>query len=66
MKAVINTTQRSAISLSGAEQIDEEIRFRLNALTQDSSYWDFRRSAKRSALHGVTQYPAMMVPAMQG
>lgn len=45
---------------------DIRVREQLKALTADPGYWDFRGGAKRDALHGITQYPAMMVPAMQG
>ena len=31
----------------------------------DDDYWTFRRRAARRQTHGLTQYPAMMVPAMQ-
>ena len=48
------------------EHSDIRVREQLKALAADSDYWDFRGGAKRDALHGVTQYPAMMVPAMQG
>lgn len=32
----------------------------------ESGYWEFRRQSKRSGVHGLFQYPAMMVPKMQG
>ncbi len=32
----------------------------------DAGYWEFRRQAQRDGLHGLLQYPAMMVPRMQG
>lgn len=38
----------------------------LNLSDQDSQYWEFRRQAQREGLHGLIQYPAMMVPRMQG
>lgn len=31
----------------------------------DDDYWAFRRNATRNHAHGLTQYPAMMVPSMQ-
>lgn len=37
----------------------------INKLSLIPDYWDFRRGARRDALHGISQYPAMMVPAMQ-
>lgn len=46
---------------------DKEIQARLTKLSElDSTYWEFRRQAKREGLHGLIQYPAMMVPQMQG
>lgn len=33
---------------------------------QDASYWEYRKSAAREGVHGLLQYPAMMVPRMQG
>lgn len=32
----------------------------------DSDYWSFRGNAKREDMHSCFQYPAMMVPKMQG
>lgn len=32
---------------------------------EDNDYWTFRRRAARRQTHGLTQYPAMMIPAMQ-
>ncbi|EKO3932242.1 site-specific DNA-methyltransferase [Vibrio fluvialis] len=32
----------------------------------DNSYWSFKGRAKRQYCHAMIQYPAMMVPAMQG
>lgn len=38
----------------------------LDRLTRsDDDYWTFRRGAARQQAHGLTQYPAMMVPTMQ-
>lgn len=54
-----------AASCSKPNQTDLEIRRQLDALASSAGYWDFRWGAKRDGLHGVTQYPAMMVPAMQ-
>jgi len=34
--------------------------------SRDAAYWEFRRQAQRAGLHGLFQYPAMMVPRMQG
>jgi hypothetical protein len=45
---------------------DRLIRSRLKALSsQDAKYWEFRRQAAREGVHGLLQYPAMMVPQMQ-
>jgi 16S rRNA G966 N2-methylase RsmD len=45
---------------------DDLIRSRLKALSsQDAKYWEFRRQAAREGVHGLLQYPAMMVPQMQ-
>ena len=45
---------------------DEEIIRHLEQLSEaDEDYWTFRRRAARRQAHGLTQYPAMMVPAMQ-
>lgn len=38
----------------------------LKLSTQDARYWEYRRQAQREGLHGLMQYPAMMVPRMQG
>lgn len=34
--------------------------------SKDAKYWEFRRQARRDGLHALFQYPAMMVPRMQG
>ena len=45
---------------------DDRIIRRLECLSgTDGDYWAFRRRAKRPQAQGLTQYPAMMVPAMQ-
>jgi hypothetical protein len=33
--------------------------------TADDDYWTFRKETSRRLAHGLTQYPAMMVPSMQ-
>lgn len=38
----------------------------LKLSSRDAGYWEFRRQAQRDGLHGLLQYPAMMVPQMQG
>ena len=47
----IDTSIRSAIQTKNSE---------------DAEYWSFRGRAKRDAAHALIQYPAMMVPQMQG
>lgn len=45
---------------------DDRIVRQLEGLSDaDDDYWTFRRGAARRRAHGLTQYPAMMVPAMQ-
>ena len=45
---------------------DKRIIRQLERLSEvDDDYWTFRRRAGRRQTHGLTQYPAMMVPAMQ-
>ena len=45
---------------------DEKIVRQLERLSEaDDDYWTFRRRAARRQTHGLSQYPAMMVPAMQ-
>lgn len=56
----------SILSMTKHEHNDARVLEQLNTLAIDQGYWDFRRGAMRDAMHGVTQYPAMMVPAMQG
>jgi len=46
--------------------IDDRIVQHLDGLSgADDDYWTFRRGAARHHAHGLTQYPAMMVPPMQ-
>ncbi|HGF7238972.1 TPA: DNA methyltransferase, partial [Vibrio cholerae] len=33
---------------------------------KDEAYWSFKGRSKRHHCHGLLQYPAMMVPEMQG
>ena len=45
---------------------DERIISQLEAFSEwDNDYWTFRRAMARGQAHGLTQYPAMMVPPMQ-
>lgn len=45
---------------------DKLLKTQLNKLShEDASYWEFRRQAMRDGVHGLLQYPAMMVPTMQ-
>lgn len=46
---------------------DAQIRAALRSkTTSDSDYWSFKGRSKRDAAHALIQYPAMMVPQMQG
>ena len=45
----------------------QKIRVALSSkAADDPSYWSFKGRAKRDAAHALIQYPAMMVPQMQG
>lgn len=49
------------------ENIDNKIRSNLDAISDgNSSYWSFQGNDKRHFTHNYFQYPAMMVPQMQG
>lgn len=51
----------------GTTESAQELRSALAQLSsKDAQYWEFRRQAQRDGLHGLLQYPAMMVPRMQG
>ena len=51
---------------SSENSIDQKIVSRLEGLSESQDdYWAFRRHAARRRAHGLTQYPAMMVPSMQ-
>jgi len=46
---------------------DSELKERLlSRSTKDPEFWSFRHNAKREMCHAYFQYPAMMVPQMQG
>ncbi|MED5325324.1 MAG: site-specific DNA-methyltransferase [Pseudomonadota bacterium] len=46
---------------------DEELLKRINAYSlEDEAYWSFKGRSKRHHCHGLFQYPAMMIPEMQG
>ncbi len=46
---------------------DLEILTKLDSMKlKDDQYWSFRGRSKRSHCHAIIQYPAMMVPEMQG
>lgn len=48
------------------DSADDRIVRQLECLSDDDDdYWAFRRRAVRHHAHGITQYPAMMVPSMQ-
>lgn len=45
---------------------DSQLISQLEGLSEaNDDYWTFRRNAVRRQAHGLTQYPAMMVPQMQ-
>lgn len=49
------------------KKINSSIDSALHELSsRDVRYWEFRRQAQRDGLHGLFQYPAMMIPRMQG
>src|SRR5258708_40165961 len=49
------------------DSLDQSLRTRLESLsTTDGEYWAFRGNSKRGHAHAFFQYPAMMVPQMQG
>lgn len=46
---------------------DSQLINRLTSLSQlDNEYWSFKGKSKRNHCHALIQYPAMMVPQMQG
>ncbi|MFT5546414.1 MAG: hypothetical protein ACI832_000553 [Rheinheimera aquimaris] len=46
---------------------DRALLNRINAYSlEDEAYWSFRGRSKRQHCHGLLQYPAMMIPEMQG
>jgi DNA modification methylase len=48
-------------------KIDKELRNRINSYSRgNKDYWSFRGNAVREHAHAYLQYPAMMVPQMQG
>ena len=49
----------------GDHRDSELIRLLAERAGEDPNYWDFRHRARRSAMHGLGQYPAMMVPGVQ-
>lgn len=50
---------------SSTDDRDDKIVRKLEGLSAtDPDYWAFRRRSARSRAHGLTQYPAMMVPSM--
>ncbi len=49
------------------DEIDRALRARLDSLSAaDKEYWAFRGNSRRGNAHAFFQYPAMMVPQMQG
>lgn len=54
-------------TLAATTLTDAQIRAALlSKTTSDADYWSFKGRAKRDAAHALIQYPAMMVPQMQG
>ena len=53
---------RAAVAASTDDRISRELQRLSDA---DDDYWAFRGRAARGRSQGLTQYPAMMVPAMQ-
>ena len=48
-------------------ELDCKLKAYLNNLAQDDpDFWSFRRNSSRDFVHNYFQYPAMMVPQMQG
>lgn len=60
--------ERSKMITSWAHTtIDQRIVHRIEEISAgNSDYWSFRKSARRGGAHGLIQYPAMMIPSMQG
>jgi hypothetical protein len=54
------------VAEGGALAIDARIAEELASLSDaEDDFWTFRRGAARRQAHGLSQYPAMMVPPMQ-
>jgi adenine-specific DNA methylase len=52
---------------SNSQDSDRTLKADLESLSQeDLEYWSFRGKAARQHAHAYFQYPAMMVPRMQG
>ncbi len=65
MLATFQAKERNA-DADTATSIDTSIAEELASLSDaDDDYWAFRRGAARRQAHGLSQYPAMMVPPMQ-
>ncbi|WP_336948214.1 site-specific DNA-methyltransferase [Serratia nevei] len=48
-------------------ELDKDILERIESYSlKDDTYWSFRGRSKRHHCHGLFQYPAMMIPEMQG
>lgn len=58
--------EEAPIADAGALAMDARISEELASLSDaDDDFWTFRRGAARRQAHGLSQYPAMMVPTMQ-
>lgn len=50
-----------------SQATDRRLIAALNSLAhRDAGYWEFKQQSERFGVHGLMQYPAMMVPKMQG
>lgn len=56
---------RSSVTTLAAADAALSVRLR-DRVEEDPRYWDFRQLRERSGSHGLFQYPAMMVPELQG
>ncbi len=64
-----STTDRSTVAALRSDDhiVDEKLRLQLESYSEtDREYWSFNGKAVREHVHAYFQYPAMMVPQMQG
>lgn len=56
-----------ALTALASATTDRKVVAALNSLAhKDADYWEFKQQSERLGVHGLMQYPAMMVPKMQG